>query len=68
MHKGVALWQSTQKPLPVILAPQWVSSAVPAALLPIKLPASGLGKAAENGSSVWVPATHMENRKYVPGS
>lgn len=41
---------------------------VPATPLLTQLPAPGLGKTAENGPSVWVPAIHMEDPEGVSGT
>lgn len=39
-----------------------------AAWLPIQLPASAPGKAAEHGPSVWVPATYLGDHDGIPRS
>lgn len=41
---------------------------IPVAPIPIQLPGTEPGKAAEDGLSTWSPATHMENLKEDPGS
>lgn len=46
----------------------WVPAHVPAASLPVLLPANGLGKAVPSDPNAWAPAMHVVDLEENPGS
>lgn len=64
MYEGTRTVAQPVKLLPVKPA----SYRVPVCVLAAPLLAKGLEKAVEHDSSVWVPATHMENTDEAVGS
>lgn len=60
--------EEVKLPLVMPISPIRVLVQVPAALLPIQLPTNAPREAADDGPSVWAPATYVGYLDGVPGS